>query len=80
MSAHNAEGEVYRDPAAALRHCNTMIQTLGLSKRHGAAAVITDRRAASFAGRLETIHSGEAEAEGRGSGSGSDKAGAEDKV
>ena len=83
VSAWNSEGEVYRDPTAALKHCTSMVHTLGLSKRHREAAA--GRRAISFAGALTTVHSGtdaggledgKRPSSGSGSGSGS----ADDKV
>lgn len=81
VPAWHSEGEVYRDPAAALRHCATMVHTLGLSKRHTDAA--GGRRAVSFAGGLSTVYSGEESAGqegGKGSGSGSGDGTGEDKV
>ena len=81
VPAWNSEGEVYRDPTAALKHCTSMVHTLGLSKRHREAA--GGRRAISFAGTLTTVHSGgEADGveDGKRPGSGSGSGSADDKV
>lgn len=86
IPAWHSEGEVYRDPAAALKHCATMVHTLGLSKRHMDAP--GGRRATSFAGALTTVYSGQEAAgelggskdSGRGRGSGDGDGSAEEKV
>ncbi|KAI7846029.1 hypothetical protein COHA_000566 [Chlorella ohadii] len=86
IPAWHSEGEVYRDPAAALKHCATMVHTLGLSKRHMDAP--GGRRATSFAGALTTVYSGQEAAgelggskdSGRGSGSGDGDGSAEEKA